>query len=255
MDAGEGKYRVERRAALRRMAPLFVVFARPVFLLASQALASLVLLAGHDPHPFQSAARWWTVWSTLSDLACLSLIAHLIRQEGLKVFDLMGFGRKKLFRDILLGIGLFLLFLPTLDVGGILLGNLLIYHSFWPVHMLSGFTGRVLPLWAVLYTRVIWWPIWSWVEQLTFNGYALPRLQGLFGRSWPAVFLVSFGWCLQHLFLPFLFDARYLLYRFLIFIPFNLVMPILYLRLRRLTPLVVAHWLSDALSTLVTVSP
>ena len=234
--------------------PVFMVFARPVFLLAAQALASLPLLVQHDPHPFQAAAKWWTVWGTLADGACLLLIARLVRREGLGLLDLMGFGRRKLSGDILLGIGLFVLFLPTAVAGGILLGGRLVYGSWWPASLPAGFIGRALPLWAVLYSRALWWPLWSWAEQMTFNGYALPRLQALTGRSWAAVGLVAFGWCLQHAFLPFLPDARYLVYRFIVFIPFNVVMPVLYLRLRRLTPLVVAHWLFDSLSTLISIA-
>ena len=92
------------------------------------------------------------------------------------------------------------------------------------------------------------------MEETTYNGYVLPRLQALTGRSWVAVALVTFGWSFQHLFLPTLWDARYFLWRFLIFIPFNLVAPLLYLRLRRLAPIVFAHWGLDLLTTLITIA-
>ncbi len=234
--------------------PLWMTFARPLFLITSQTLAAVFLLLAGSSHPFQASAQWWTVWASLADLACLAALARLTRREGLRLRDLLGLGAQRPSRDILLGIGLFVVLLPVVAVGGIILGDLLVYGTWWPSGAPPGVVGRLLPLWAVVYTRVIWWPLWSLVEQLTFNGYALPRLEVLFGRSWPAVALVTFGWCLQHAFLPFVFDGRYLLLRFITFLPFNLVTVLLYLRLRRLAPLVVAHWGLDLVSTLFTLA-
>jgi len=66
--------------------------------------------------------------------------------------------------------------------------------------------------------------------------------------------LVGFGWALQHCFLPFSLDGRQLLFRFLIFLPLVIVMPILYLRVRRLLPFVIAHWGMDFVLTLMTIA-
>jgi uncharacterized protein len=96
--------------------------------------------------------------------------------------------------------------------------------------------------------------IWSFTEEMTYQGYVLPRLQVLTDRSWLAVLLVGFGWALQHCFLPFSLDSRQLLFRFLIFLPLVIVMPILYLRVRRLLPFVIAHWGMDFVLTLMTLA-
>ena len=224
-------------------------------LVARQVLqVSLWFSFQHNRHPFQAAAQWWTIWATLADLACLMLLFRLTRREGIHISDLLGLGQKPLSHDILLGIGFFVGLLPVVVVGSIILGDLLVYGTWWPSGLPAGIVARELPLWAVVYSRVIWWPVWSLTEQLTFNGYALPRLQVLAGRSWPAVALVILGWCLQHVFLPFFFDWRYLVLRIIIFIPFNLMTVLLYLHFRRLTPLVVAHWGLDFLSTMFTIA-
>jgi hypothetical protein len=86
------------------------------------------------------------------------------------------------------------------------------------------------------------------------QGYVLPRLQVLTDRSWLAVLLVGFGLPCNITFLPFAPDGRQLLFRFLIFLPLVVVMPILYLRVRRLLPFVVAHWGMDFVLTLMTLA-
>ncbi len=51
---------------------------------------------------------------------------------------------------------------------------------------------RILPLLAVLYSRLLWWPLWSLTEELTCNGYALPRLKAITKSLWLSVALVGF---------------------------------------------------------------
>ena len=47
-----------------------------------------------------------------------------------------------------------------------------------------------------------------------------------------------------------MFDWRYMLYRFLSFLPLAVVMALIYLRTRRLIPFIIAHWAVDMLGVL-----
>jgi hypothetical protein len=53
---------------------------------------------------------------------------------------------------------------------------------------------------------------------------------------------------MQHAFLPFIADWRVLFYLALQMLPLAIVMQVLYLRLRRLPPLIVMHWGMDLFS-------
>jgi membrane protease YdiL (CAAX protease family) len=112
--------------------------------------------------------------------------------------------------------------------------------------------GRVLPLWAVIYSFSLWWMIWSPTEEMTYAGYSLPRAQALSGRTWVAVVLVGFWWAIQHSFLPFIPEWRNVVWRFLAFLPGVVVLLFIYLRTRRLAPLIVAHWSMDIIATVMT---
>jgi hypothetical protein len=68
------------------------------------------------------------------------------------------------------------------------------------------FMARTLPRWAIVYSLSAWWMIWSPTEELTYQAYALPRIQALSGRTWVAMAVVGFWWALQHSLLPFLPD-------------------------------------------------
>ena len=156
---------------------------------------------------------------------------------------MIGLVKNKLKTEIPLGLGLFILIAPVTIFGGGMLAKLIAYGTLNPVF--PEFTYmRVLPLVALLYARFLWWPIWSVTEELTYNGYALPRMLALTKSRWISVVVVSFFFAVQHSFLM-LAGFQFGFYMFLAFFPLSIAMTLVYLRIRRLPPLIVAHWLMD----------
>ena len=231
-----------------RFGPMLMLVARPALCLLAQGIAILVLMLFNDKSPAISVRNWWTVYATLVDFGCLGLLAWLTHREGIRLRDLVGFMKSKLKTDILLGLGIFIIIFPITMFGGGMLSMLIAYGSLSPAFPEFTYT-RVLPLLAVLYSRIIWWPVWSFTEELTYDGYALPRLKAITRSPWLSVALVGFFWAIQHSFLP-LVNFQHGLYLFLTFVPLTIALQIIYLRVRRLTPLIVGHWLMDLFSVL-----
>ena len=125
-------------------------------------------------------------------------------------------------------------------LGGVYAAGWLVYGSLTPPY-LSG----PLPLPAALYGVLIWPFIWGLTEQMTYNGYLLPRLQVLWRSTGLAVAIVAFVWSLQHSFMPLTFDPRFMAFRLLSPVPESIFVTYLYLRLRRLIPLAISHALMD----------
>jgi len=94
--------------------------------------------------------------------------------------------------------------------------------------------------------------IWSATEEMTYQAYALPRLQALTGRSWAGILIVSFWWALQHSFIPLILNWHYVIWRFFAFLPGVMAMTVIYHRTRRLAPLIFAHYLMDISAMLMT---
>jgi hypothetical protein len=66
-----------------------------------------------------------------------------------------------------------------------------------------------------------------------------------------AIALVAFAWSLQHAFMPLTFDARFMAFRLLASVPMSVFDTLVYLRLRRLLPLALAHALMDGATVLI----
>jgi hypothetical protein len=217
--------------------PLLLVGARSVLLITLQALIALILLAAHRPAPWRTAGDWWNIYGTLVDVGCLIGLRYFTRREGIRLRDLLGQVRLRRGRDVFLGLGFYLLAFPFFMYASYGM-QLLLYRS--------------LPLWATVYSLTLWWMIWSPTEEATYQAYVLPRLQALTGRTWLALVIVGFCWAAQHCFLPFVPDWRFLLFRFLGFLPGVFMLMLLYLRTRRLAPLIIAHWPMDIVATVIT---
>lgn len=228
---------------LPRFGPWLMLLARSTFILLAQGITFLTLRQLNVPNPEVALRNWFTVYGTLADLGCLGLLLWLTRREGIRLFDLIGFVKSKLKTDLPLGLGIFLVVFPVTVFGFGRLAMLIVYGSANPEFPEDTFI-RSLPLLAVLYSRFLWWPVWSLTEEMTYNGYALPRLAAMTRSPWLSVGIVSFFYSLQHSFLS-IAGFQYGLYMFILFVPLTIALGLIYLRVRRLLPLIIGHWLMD----------
>lgn len=245
---------VEERMAAGRLSwtgPLLLVSARSALWLALQSLLALVFLAQHRPHPMQAAGQWWPVYANFGDLGCLLGMKYFTRKEGIRLRDLIGPIRLRWGRDLWIGLGILVLAYPC-AMAGSFLAQILVYGSPAKTPMAFILQPHSLPIWATVYSLTMWWVIQSATEEMTYLGYVLPRLEAISGRTWIALSVVAFWWAAQHCMLPFIPDWRFMAYRSLMMLPLFLVFPPVYLRIRRLSTLILAHWPMDIMVAVMT---
>ena len=247
MDPNSREALLQRLAAetLTSRGPALMLFARSACAVGAQGFVAAIFALRSSPTPWQDAEAWLPVYGTLIDAGCLALLWRLTRREGIRLFDLVGFDRPRLVRDVLLG---FALIPPSVVfiLGGIYAAGWLLYGTLTPPYLFGP-----LPLPAALYGVLLWPFIWGLTEQMTYNGYLAPRLQVLCRSTSLAIAFVAFAWSLQHVFMPFAFDAKFMAFRLLSSVPNTVFQTFLYLRLRRLIPFAIAHALMDGASVLI----
>jgi hypothetical protein len=225
--------------------PALMLVARPALAVVAQALVAAIFALRSSPAPWHAAEPWMPVYGTLIDAGCLALLWRLTRREGIGVVDLIGFDRSRLGRDVLLGIGLIPVGL-ALIFGGVAATGRLVYGTPSAPYMFAQ-----VPLPAALYGVFVFPLIWGLTEQMTYNGYLAPRFRVLFRSTSLSVALVSIVWSFQHAVMPLTFDPWFMVVRALSPLPFSVFQTLLYLRLRRLVPFVVAHALMDGASAFI----
>jgi membrane protease YdiL (CAAX protease family) len=247
MDSNSYEALLRRRDAgtLTWRGPALMLFARAACAVGAQALVAAVFALRSSPTPWHDAEPWLPVYGTLIDAGCLALLWRLTRREGIRLFDLVGFERTRLVRDVLLGLALIPVSLVFI-LGGTYAAGWLLYGTPSQPY----FFGP-LPLPAAVYGVLVWPFIWGLTEQMTYNGYLLPRFQVVCRSTSLAIAIVAFVWALQHAFMPLTFDARFMAFRLLSALPYSVFLTSVYLRLRRLVPLAIAHVLMDGASVLI----
>ena len=241
-----------RSSGIPWWAPVLMLAARPLFAFATQLAVAAGFRLKRHPKPLRQTGRWWMVSGTLIDLLSLGTLTWLTRREGMRFADLLGVQRNRLGRDMVLALGDLVALTPAVGISAAL--TRLFYGPSGQPPQVA--VARGLPRAASAYSVLVWPVIWAAAEEATYLGYTLPRLEALTGNTPVSVALVSSVWALQHVALPLLPDGRYLVYQPLSALPVTFTTTLLYLlRGRRLPPLMVAHWASDAASALFAALP
>ena len=194
MDPNSYEALLRRREAARLTwrGPALMLFARAAFAVGAQAVVAAVFALRASPTPWHDAEPWLPVYGTLIDAGCLALLWRLTRREGIRLFDLVGFERMRLVRDALLGFALIPVSLVFI-LGGVYAAGWLLYGALTPPYLFGP-----LPLPAALYGVLVFPFIWGLTEQMTYNGYLVPRFQVLCRSTSLAIVVVAFAWSLQH---------------------------------------------------------
>ncbi|MFT4471954.1 type II CAAX prenyl endopeptidase Rce1 family protein [Arthrobacter sulfonylureivorans] len=219
-----------------------LLLSRLVFFAVFQVVAALLLAAAGTTNAWTASAAWWPLTAAAANLVSLGVLRALLRREGA---GLAGFYRPH--AGSWEG-DLWRLLLVTLAGGALAAGTNMMLASWLYGDPQGGYMLLVqpLPLWAAI-TAVVLFPVTTALAELpTYYGYLQPRLAQLSRHGWLVVLVPALFHALQHITLPVLFDATYLLWRGLMFLPFALLLSWALRRRPSLLPyLVVIHFLLD----------
>lgn len=232
--------------------PLFMAFIRlPLILLCSGAIFSAFRLAGQQPVAFEILSTFGTLSVIFANIVCLGLLLWRARAEGFQIGALVDFQRSRFLRD-LAGGALWWMVLGVLLYAGI-------FAIVFVIQQFSGFTlaqifagggaapSFALPQWlTVIYAIIaaVIFPILNPpVEELTYRGYAQPRLIAASGSVWLGIGIPAVAFGLQHMAFAFTlsltpaFAAGFFLW--------GIGAGIIAYRQKRLAQIIVAHFMSN----------
>jgi len=214
--------------------------------------AGVAALAGRS-RPWAVAAAWAPFWGTLSVYVVLTaLLFWRIRREGRALPEMLAYDSGKLGTDLLLGvavavgIALFAAISATV-VSEVFpeIGDSLLQHA-------NESTTIPLPAWFFGWSVLITPLAAASVEELAYRAYALPRLLAAGLKPATAIGITSLGFGLQHAAFPFI-DANISIYRTAAIFVVGCGLGWTYLRLGRLLPLMIGHYLWDVVPTALAV--
>jgi len=234
------------RANANSILVLSVLASRTVLLLLSYFITAWLFMSLDMPAPYDLARAWWPVALVLINGIVLALLFFAVKREGVTLASLIGFEKSMFRKDMvsslwMIPVSMILAVGATMGLGAIF------YNLKTPSDLMSLST---LPAWAMVITLILHPVMNAFVEEMTYNGYVFPRMIGMLRSPGLAVILVTFFFTLQHIGIPFAFDAKFLLWRFLSFVPLLLFWVLAYAKMRRLPALIIVHWFMDVFAVL-----
>lgn len=220
---------------------------RTVLFLLFGILAAGICAVFGDGNPLLAAEKWWPFQAIFANFATFLILRYLVRREGGQYRQFFQIQKRRLRKD-------FLQFVWLVPVGFVLGGvplylfSYLILGSLVPPDLMF----QPLPLWAALVALLVFPLSNALVETPTYMGYALPRLTQATGKLWFGVLLTGMALAFQHVALPVVTDSLYMLWRFTAFLPLAIGLGLIYMRTKKLLPIVLAHYIMD-LQLIVTV--
>ena len=226
--------------------PLALCFIGAPLALAGNFLAAGVALLGGSSHPWDVAAAWAPFWGSLSVYPFLTLLlVWRSRREGFGLGELLAYRPSKLGIDVGLGLAISIGTAVFAAISAVIMseispevGESLLRHA-------NDSLRIPVPAWFIAWTVLVTPLGAALVEELTYRGYALPRMTAARLTPGLALWLTSLGFGVQHVAFPFI-DSGISFYRCLEIFAIGLALGWIYLKLGRLLPLVVGHYLWDA---------
>lgn len=232
--AGEGRVTLGRT--------LFVLVFRTGAFAAVQAFIAAIFALRGAAAPWAASVAWWPLVAVVVGILTGLLLVWAARREGLRPLALLS-ARRETWRGDLLGLLIVL----------VLAGPIAVLPMQWLSTALFGdpqagsaLMFRPLPgLWAPF--LFVAFPLAVALTELpAYFGYAMPRLEALTGKRWLAVGLSAFFLAAQHSALPLIPDWRFITWRWLMFLPFAMLMALAIHRRPTLLPYLMAgHFLID----------
>lgn len=211
-----------------------------LFAIFQLAVAAIVWMAS-GVFSYHGAGIYWPYTATAANIATFVVLRAAFRKERLAIFDLYRFSKATVGKDaiaalIVLAVAAPLSFFPTNILASALFGDPsgASRWLFGPMPTFLAYLTVLLPLTI------------AFAELPLYMGYILPRLSLQLNSRALGVLIAGVFLALQHCALPLIFDWKFILWRFGVFLPLALLFALVLSWRPRLMPyMMVIHAILD----------
>jgi membrane protease YdiL (CAAX protease family) len=183
-------------------------------------------------------SNWWTVAATIINILMIGMLILTAKKCGMTYAELIKYekGRTKIKEVVIIIIITFFVGMTGMYLAGFICYGVIPYMA--PVMIEP--IPKVLAIINVLLLPVTT----ALAEDGLYLGAGINNIKS----KWAGVFVPAFFYALQHCFIPTLFDMRYIIYRFLSFLPLTVVYCWYYRKKRNPVPIMIGHAAIDVLT-------
>ena len=178
---------------------------------------------------------WWSVIAVILNFLTIGLLVFLAKRNSQSYWQLINYQKGKTTWKQIVGITLLVL---VVGMSGMYLAGFLCYNKF-----LYAPPVMIAPIPKVLAViNVVLLPVTTtFAEDGLYLGCGVNQIK----NKHAAIIVPAFFYALQHCFIPTVLDGKYIVYRFISFLPLTLILCWYYYRKRNPLPIMVGHALID----------
>lgn len=180
-------------------------------------------------------SNWWSITDTIVNLLTIAMLIFAARSTGQTFAELIGYkkGQTKVRQAVIISV-----IILVVGMGGMYLAGFLCYGV-----IPYGAPMLIAPIPVVLAAVNI--PLLPITTVFAEDGLYLGCGVNNIKNKYAAVLVPALFYALQHSFIPTLFDVRYILYRFLSFLPLTVILCAYYYKKRDPVPIMIGHTIID----------
>lgn len=217
-----------KRNKLPYLLPIRSVIFILVFLLGSQVVG----------RELNEISNWWTIVATIVNVFTIILLVVISKKNGITYCELINYrkGTSTIKQIVIISIIILVVGTSGMYLAGFICYGVIPYAS----PMMIAPIGRILAIVNFFLLPVST----AFAEDGLYLGCGVNVIE----NKWAGILIPAFFYALQHCFIPTLFDGRYILYRFLSFLPLTIILCWYYQKKRNPVPIMVGHVIIDMMT-------
>lgn len=180
-------------------------------------------------------SHWWSVVASVVNVITILLLVLLARKQGSNYWKLINYEKGKTTAKQVIVMSVVILIVGM--IGMYLAG----YVCYGVIPYAAPMMIAPIPLWLAIANVLVLPVTTAFAEDGLYLGCGVNQIKNKF----LAIVVPALFFALQHSFIPVLFDARYVVYRFLSFLPLTLILCWVYYKKRNPLPIMVGHAIID----------
>lgn len=183
----------------------------------------------------ENISNWWSIAASLVNIVIILLLFLVTRINGSSYWELISYQKNKTTaKQIVLMSVLILL----VGMCGMYLAGYICYST---IPYAAPMMIAPIPLWLAVINIVVLPISTAFAEDGLYLGCGTNQIK----NKYLAVLIPALFFALQHSFIPTLFDVKYIIYRFLSFLPLTIILCRHYHKKRNPLPIMVGHAIID----------
>ena len=180
-------------------------------------------------------SNWWSITASIVNAVTILVLLVIAKKQGSNYWELINYQKGKT-----TGKQIAVISIVTVIVGmaGMYLAGFICYGV---IPYAAPMMIAPIPLWLAIINVFILPISTAFAEEGLYLGYGVNRIKNKYG----AIIVPAFFFALQHSFIPTLFDMKYIIYRFLSFLPLTIILCWYYYKKRNPLPIMVGHTIID----------